>query len=94
MANKLSLKFLEKNFLLNKYVLSLNHKFYATSLLLLAIFKKVSYDELKGHLQTWLEGGDGEGEPMAATTNSAPAATTNTQGTGDINTAFDSLFNS
>jgi hypothetical protein len=58
------------------------------------IFKKVSYDELKGHLQTWLEGGDGEGEPMAATTNSAPAATTNTQGTGDINTAFDSLFNS
>ena len=58
------------------------------------IFKKVSYDELKGHLQTWLEGGDSAGEPTPATTTNAPAAATNTQGTGDINTAFDSLFNS
>jgi hypothetical protein len=58
------------------------------------IFKKVSYDELKGHLQTWLEGGDSAGEPTPATTTSAPTTSTNTQGTGDINTAFDSLFNS
>jgi len=39
---KLNLKFLEKNFLSNKYALNLNHKSYATSLVLLAIFKKVS----------------------------------------------------
>jgi len=56
------------------------------------IFKKVSYDELKGHLQTWLEVGDDNAEPVV--TNNAPAAATNTTGTGDINTAFDSLFNS
>jgi len=56
------------------------------------IFKKVSYDDLKGHLETWLNGGEETSEGVAQPATAA--ATTNTTSTNNINTAFDDLFNS
>ena len=56
------------------------------------IFKKVSYNELKGHLESWLNGGDSE-EETAAVAQTA-AVTDNSPKTDNINTAFDDLFNS
>jgi hypothetical protein len=55
------------------------------------IFKKVSYDELKGHLETWLNGGDSEEDTAAVT--KTEAVTSTTAKTDNIDTAFDDLFN-
>ena len=55
------------------------------------IYKKRSYDELKGILEDWLNGDDAEAE----TTNqpvAAQAATVGAKSTDDIDKAFDDLF--
>ena len=56
------------------------------------IFKKVSYNELKGHLESWLNGGDSEEETAAVA--KTQAVTSESPKTDNINTAFDDLFNS
>ena len=54
------------------------------------IFKKVSYTDLKGHLEAWLNGDDQED---AIGVEKTETATFNTTKTDNIDTAFDDLFN-
>ena len=56
------------------------------------IFKKVSYEELKGNLEEWLNGGDSQ-EETAAVTSTAKVTETVAK-TDNVETAFDNLFNS
>ena len=55
------------------------------------IFKKVSYDDLKGALENWLNPEDeGTEEPVASESANLTSDVTKTE---DINAAFDDLFN-
>jgi len=56
------------------------------------IFKKVSYDDLKGHLEDWLNGGESQ-EEQAAVTSTAKVTETVAK-TDNVESAFDNLFNS
>ena len=56
------------------------------------IFKKVSYDDLKGALENWLNPDDLQQNQAPVTTNTAPATADVTK-TEDISAAFDDLFN-
>ena len=60
---------------------------------LFEIYKKKSYDELKTILQEWLDGGDSEEQSSSDTSTESQAASVGAKSTGDIDSAFDELFN-
>ena len=56
------------------------------------MFKKHSYDELKGFLEKWLETGKVE-EQKDAEVKPTTTSDSTTTAKGDVKDAFDSLFN-
>jgi len=57
------------------------------------MFKKHSYDELKGFLEKWLETGKVDEETDVEVTPTTTSTDTTTAKAGDVKDAFDSLFN-
>ena len=64
------------------------------------MFKKYTYDDMKGLLETWMETGtvaddskEEESTPTQNTTQSAPKAVASNSTTTDVKDAFEDLFN-